>query len=332
MTRPSPPYLRIVDDIRRRITAGELRPGDRIPSARRITREWGVAIATATKVHAALQQEGLTQVVPGTGTVVATPAAPSPAPPPESPPARTAGRASAVRRGVTSRESEEELSRERIVRAAIDIADADGMTELSMRRIATELGVATMSLYRHVAGKNELVLHMIDAALGEEPFPATAPENRRAQLEDIARMEWSVFRRHPWLAPAMSLTRPQLAPNALAIADRVLGALDGTGLGMEDRLYVHITLFSFVRGVAAAFEPEAEAQRETGLTNEEWLDTQEATLQELVSSGSPLLRMARQNDFDFDFDLDKLFEFGLARLLDGLQPYLQGRAPSDRIL
>jgi DNA-binding transcriptional regulator YhcF (GntR family) len=316
VTRPNPPYLRIVDDIRRRITGGDLRPGDRIPSARRIAQEWGVAIATATKVHAALRQEGLTQVVPGTSTVVATPATPSPA----SSSARTAGPASAVRRRAPTRESEEELSRERIVRAAIDIADAEGMAELSMRRVATELGVATMSLYRHVAGKNELVLHMIDAALGEESLPATTPEGWRAQLEDIARMEWSVFRRHSWLAPAMSLTRPQLAPNALTITEGVLHALEGTGLGMEDRLYVHITLFSFVRGVATAFEPEAEAQRETGMTNEEWMDSQEARLQELVSSGSLLLRMALQNEFDFD--LDKLFEFGLARLLDGLEAYL----------
>jgi DNA-binding transcriptional regulator YhcF (GntR family)/AcrR family transcriptional regulator len=321
VTRPSPHYLRIVDDIRRRIAAGELRPGDQVPSARRITREWGVAIATASKVHATLRQEGLTQVAPGIGTVVTTPAAPSPASPPASFSARTARPASAIRRRASTRESEEQLGRGRIVRAGIDIADADGMAELSMRRIATELGVATMSLYRHVAGKNELLLHMIDAALGEEPLPATAPEGWRAQLEEIARMEWTVFRRHPWLAPAMSLTRPQLAPNALAITDRLLNALEGTGLGMEDRFYVHITLFSFVRGVATAFEPEAEAQRETGMTNEEWMDSQEARLQELVSSGSPLLRMALQNDFDFD--LDKLFEFGLARLLDGLQSHLR---------
>lgn len=321
MTAPSSPYLRIVDGIRRRIIAGELRPGDQIPSARRITQEWGVAIATASKVHAALRQQGLTKVVPGIGTIVATPTLSSPASPPASSSARTAGPAPALRRRGSIRDSDTDLSRERIVRVAIDIADAEGMAQVSMRRIATELGVATMSLYRYVAGKDELVLQMIDTAIGEESFPATAPEGWRAVLEQTARMEWTVFRRHPWLAPAMSLTRPQLAPNALAITDRVLNALEGTGLGMEDRLYVHITLFSFVRGVATAFEPEAEARRETGMTNDEWMDSQEEPLQELVSSGSPLLRTALQNDFDFD--LDKLFEFGLTRMLDGLQAYLR---------
>jgi AcrR family transcriptional regulator len=235
--------------------------------------------------------------------------------------APTSGPASTGRRRASIRESGEEISRERIVRVAIDIADADGMAELSMRRIATELGVATMSLYRHVAGKDELVLHMINAAIGDESLPAKVPEGWRAYLEQIARMEWAVFRRHPWLAPAMSLTRPQLAPNALVITERVLNALEGTGLNMEDRLYINITLFSFVSGVATALEPEAEAQRETGMTNDEWMDSQEAQLRELASSESLLLRMALQNDFDFD--LEKLFEFGLGRLLDGLEAYLR---------
>jgi AcrR family transcriptional regulator len=307
VTGSSAPYLRIVEEIRRRITAGELRQGDRIPSARRITREWGVAIATATKVHAALQQEGLTQVVPGVGTVVAK---------------RTAGLASPVRRRrASTREPSADITRERIVRTAIEIADADGMAEVSMRRIAAEFGVATMSLYRHIASKDDLVLHMIDTALGEQSAPAaTAPEGWRARLTELARMVWADFRRHPWLAPALSITRPQLAPNALAITDRALNALEGTGLDIEERFYVHLMLFTYVRGVATAFEPEAEAQRETGITNEEWMEAQEELLRQLSSPRSPLLQVALQQEFDFD--LDRLFEFGLARLLDGIEAHL----------
>jgi DNA-binding transcriptional regulator YhcF (GntR family) len=321
VTSSNPPYLRIVEEIRRRIATGELRPGDQIPSARQIRQDWSVAIATATKVHATLRQEGLTQVVPGLGTVVATS---PPAPPRASTSRRTVGQAPATRgRHSPVRESDEQLSRARVVRVAIDIADGEGMAELSMRRIATDLGVATMSLYRHVTSKDELVLAMIDAALGEEPFPVTAPEGWRRQLEQISWMMWTAFRRHPWLAPAMSLTRPQLAPNALAVADRVLTALEGAGLSMEDRLYIHVTVFSFIRGVATALEPEAEAQRDTGMTNDEWMQSQEATLRELASSGSPLLGLALRNDFDFD--LEKLFVFGLTRLLDGLETFLRGR-------
>src|SRR3954469_25210457 len=111
MTEAVPPYRRIVREVRRRIESGELRPGDRAPSARAITREWGVAIATATKAHAALREEGLTVSRPGVGTVVAGPA-----------PRR-----------------DHELTRDRVVAAAIAIADAEGMAEVTMRRLAAAL-------------------------------------------------------------------------------------------------------------------------------------------------------------------------------------------------
>ncbi|MBZ4324459.1 GntR family transcriptional regulator, partial [Streptomyces huiliensis] len=85
---------RIVTEIRRRIEAGELAPGDRVPSTREITRQWGVAMATATKVLTELRHEGLVRAVPGVGTVVAAPprrpgrparrpATPPPAPAPD---------------------------------------------------------------------------------------------------------------------------------------------------------------------------------------------------------------------------------------------------------
>jgi DNA-binding transcriptional regulator YhcF (GntR family) len=294
-----PPYRRIADAVRERIARGELRAGDRVPSARQITRDWGVAIATATKALAVLRDEGLTVPRPGVGTVVAA--------------ARTA----------PLRKRERELGRDGIVRAAIAVADADGMAELSMRRIATELGVATMSLYRHVPGKDDLIVAMIDAVYGETRFPAAELPGWRAQLELCARVQWAMFRRHPWLAPAMSLTRPQLAPNAMRLTERVLHAFDGTRLGPSERLYVHILLFSFVRGVATALEPEAEAIRETGMTNEQWLDTQNEALAQVIDAHA-MDRFRMLADMDFDLDLDQLFRFGLGRLMDGLEPFVSG--------
>ncbi|GAA1519388.1 TetR/AcrR family transcriptional regulator C-terminal domain-containing protein [Sphaerisporangium rubeum] len=307
MTDPAPPYLRIADDLRRRITSGELRPGDRVPSARHITREWGVAIATAMKVLTVLRQDGLTTVRPGVGTVVAGSPLPRPARP-------ASGRDTA------------DLTRDRVVRAAIALADVEGMAELSMRRVANALGVATMSLYRHVPSKDDLVLLMIDTALGEETFPATRPDGWRARLELSTRMLWRLFHRHPWLAPAMSLTRPQLAPNALQYAEWGLTAFDGTDLDPEHRLYVHVMLFSYVRGLATALEPEAEAERETGLTNDEWMESHEDEFAGIDGTGA----LASFMRSDVEFDLDKLFEFGLARLLDGLQ-VLQSRPHAERV-
>ena len=290
------PYRQIVNEVRRRIEAGELRPGDRVPSARAITREWGVAIATATKAHAALREEGLTVARPGVGTVVAGP--------------------SAAR--------DRELTLPRIVAAAIALADRDGLADLSMRRLAGELGVATMSLYRHVPSRDDLLLAMIDTAVGAVPLPPRPPTGWRVALDLVARREWAAFKQHPWLGPSMSLTRPQLAPNAMRLSEFVLTAFDGTGLRFAERMYVQVLLFSFVRGVASALEPEAEAIRDSGLTDEQWMDAQTENFVAVISAGDlPYIRELTTQPFDYD--LDKLFEFGLARLLDGLVPYVERR-------
>jgi DNA-binding transcriptional regulator YhcF (GntR family) len=312
VTRPNPPYLRIVDDIRCQIRSGDLQPGDRVPSARRLRQERGVAIATATKVLAALQQEELVQAVPGVGTIV-SPAGPA-TPQPHRP----------KRRRYTS---EPDLSRDRIVRTAMEIADAEGMAALSMRRVATDLDVATMSLYRYVHSKDDLIVFMIDEAIGQEPFPESPPEGWRARLELAARLQWTTFRRHRWLAPAMSLTRPQLAPSALAYTEWVLRALDGLGLDPSAMIHAHVMLFSYVRGLATSFEAEAEAERDTGMTSDEWMETQEAALDAIAGSGSlaTFLRIAKEPDLDLD--LDTLFEFGLIRMLDGLEAYI-GDSPT----
>jgi len=307
-----PPYQRIADQIRHRIATGDLQPGQRVPSARAITREWGVALATATKVLAALQQDGVVTVVPGIGTIVA--------PPPASAPSRAA--AAHARRPEGG-----DLSRDRVVRKAIEIADAEGMNEVSMRRIAAELGAATMSLYRYVPSKDDLILHMINVVMGEENFPAERPAGWRAQLEYAARLQWKLFHRHPWLAPVLSLTRPQLAPNALQHTEWVLGAFDDEDLDMLSRMLIHVTMFSFVRGIATALEPEEEAQRETGLTDDEWMQTQEQAFYDFVTAGHLKRFFEFTQTADFDFDLDKLFEFGLVRLLDGLAAFLAHAKP-----
>ena len=312
MTGANPPYLRIVAEVRGRIESGELRPGDRVPSARRITQEWGVAIATATKVLATLRQQGLVRTVPGVGTVVADarPVAPHPR---------------VVRRRPPDREPQQELSRDRIVRAAIEIADTDGMSALSMRRVATSLDVATMSLYRYVRGKDDLVLFMIDEAFGEEALPTPAPAGWRARLEVAARLQWRLFHRHRWLAPAISLTRPQVVPRGMAHTEWALRALAGHGLDPSAMLHAHVMLFSYVRGLATSLEAEAEAERDTGMTSDEWVETQEAALDAAARSGELATFLHVVRDSDFEFDLDTLFEFGLARILDGLAVFLQAR-------
>jgi AcrR family transcriptional regulator len=178
-----------------------------------------------------------------------------------------------------------------------------------------------MSLYQHVTSKDDLVTLMIDRAFGEDPLPAQPPTGWRAALEITARLQWAGFRRHPWLAPAMSLTRPQLVPSALAHTEWVLAALDGSGLDPAAAFNVHIMLFSYVRGMAVNLESEAQAEAESGLTAEEWMDANADTLASLAAAGS-FPHFHRVASLDFDFDLDGLFELGLRCLLDGLRGVL----------
>jgi DNA-binding transcriptional regulator YhcF (GntR family)/AcrR family transcriptional regulator len=310
----SPPYTRIVAEIRERIEAGELAPGDRVPSTREITRHFGVAMATATKALGVLRQEGLVRAVPGSGTVVEArpgaarhqPAMPPAAPEPALEPARPRARPA----------SDALLTPERIVRVAIAIADAEGLDGLSMRRVAAELGAATMALYRHVVDKDDLVLRMLDAAMGEWQPPVDAPEGWRPRLEIAARRLWALFRRHPWLALAVSMTRPQPLSGALAYSEWTLASIDASGADHATVMTGYLTLFNYVRGTAVNLESEAEAVAASGLSTDEWMDTQEPAMRSIVGEGR-FPTFERVLSTPYDFDLDALFEFGLQRLLDG---------------
>jgi AcrR family transcriptional regulator len=314
-----PPYAQIAAELRDQIEQGTLAPGDRVPSTREITQRWGVAMATATKALAALRQEGIVRPIPGVGTVVGGQPAhgrPLALAPPAAHPVPSAAR----RRGT----ADPRLAPGRIVTAAIAVADAEGLAGLSMRRVATEIGVATMSLYRHVADKDDLLLKMMDAAFVECRFPARTPEGWRDQLEFAARTLWAMFQRHPWLAPALSVTRPQPIARGLASAEWVLSALDGRGLDPSTMLTIYITLVNYVRGTAVNLELEADAEAASGLNSEEWLDTQGPAMQAIVEAGRFSV-FARVTASDYDFNLETLFEFGLQRLLDGLSVFIDDR-------
>ncbi|MEU7581305.1 TetR/AcrR family transcriptional regulator C-terminal domain-containing protein [Streptomyces sp. NPDC041068] len=304
-----PPYRRIVAEIRRRIAAGELAPGDRVPSTRQIAKEWGVALATATKALTTLRLEGVVEARPRVGTVVA-PGDGAPASP--------------ERRPATG--AEPELTRERVVRAATEIADAEGLAALSMRGVAVRLGVAAMSPYRYVKSKDDLVLLMADAAFGEETYPAAPPDGWRARLELGARALWTLHRRHPWLAQISPLTRPLMLPHLMVHAEWSLAALDGHGLAPETMMDMHVLLYSHVQGLAVSLEQEAHAEAETGLTEDEWMDRQAAAVREIAASSRyPTFRKVSDAlAGGYDLRLDELFELGLGSLLDGFTAVIEG--------
>ncbi|MEU6236189.1 TetR/AcrR family transcriptional regulator, partial [Kitasatospora sp. NPDC047058] len=224
-----------------------------------------------------------------------------------------------------------ELTRERIVRAALELADAEGLGALSMRAVAARLGVSAMATYRYVTSKEELVLLTADAAFGEAAYPAEPPAGWRARLELGARTLWALFRRHPWLAQLSPVTRPLVLPNLMTHAEWALAALEGHGLDAVTVLDTHVLLYSYIEGIAVNLEREAHAQAATGITEDEWMDTRSSALDELVASGRfpAFARLMAGLTDGYDLDLDALFEFGLANLLDGLAARI-GRSGDTR--
>ncbi|MGS2617688.1 TetR/AcrR family transcriptional regulator C-terminal domain-containing protein [Micromonospora sp. LZ34] len=308
-----PPYQRIVADLRRRITEGELRPGDRVPSTRQLAIRWGVALATATKALTTLRQEGLVRAEPRVGTVVAQPE-----------PAVVSGSSPhAPGAGVGS---DRELSGERIVQVAIEIADAEGLEALSMRGIAARLGASTMSTYRHVASKDDLVMLMADAAFGELPPTAQDAEGWRERVEGAVRTLWTLHRRHPWLAHLSPLTRPLPLPSLLAHGEQILAALKDAGLGAVTTLDLQVLLYSYVQGLAVNLEREAHAQAATGLSDDEWMRQQGPAMGAIAATGRYPAFAGLMASFavdGYDLDLDRIFELGLRLMLDGFTPLIE---------
>ncbi|MDG4820659.1 GntR family transcriptional regulator [Asanoa sp. WMMD1127] len=323
------PYRRIAAEIRERIARGELTPGDRIPSTREITREWGVAMATATKVINSLREAGLVETRSGAGSVVIERSSPSVEMVVEPTVPAHAGGFHGVGSPRLRRAGDVELNRPRVVRTAIAIADAEGLSMLTMRRVATDLGVATMSLYRHVPGKDELVLAMLDAVFAERPLPDERPTHWRARLETAARQMWQVFAAHPWAADPLSLTRPQLLPHLMAYSEWSLDTLRALGFDVDEMMHIHLSLFGHVRACAVSLEAELRAREDTGVTNDEWADLHGDEIEAVLGAApehSPGLRYVTEHGFDYD--IEAVFESGLRLLLDGVTVALARREVS----
>lgn len=142
------------------------------------------------------------------------------------------------------------LTVERIVQAAVAVADAEGVDALSMQRVAQACGVTTMALYRYVPGKAELIALMLDIGLGEPPQLEDAVGGWRPQLELWAQRLSGIFRQHPWSLAATALARP-MGPNELHWFEVAVGALAATALDSSDARASVITLLLHVRGMAS---------------------------------------------------------------------------------
>lgn len=216
-----------------------------------------------------------------------------------------------------------------ITSAAIEIADAEGLEALSMRRVGDKLGVTAMSLYSYVPGKAELLDLMFDTVAGEMP-PVESSGGWRARVERMARDNFASYLRHPWLLQ-VATSRPVLGPNVIARYDHELRAVDGIGLSDIDMDLLVSTVGNYVHGAARAAVESAQAAQKTGMTDEQWWATHAPLLEKVFDSERyPLaarVGAAADEEYQAAADPQRIFEFGLARLLDGIEVYLIATSP-----
>ncbi|HEY7618503.1 MAG TPA: TetR/AcrR family transcriptional regulator C-terminal domain-containing protein [Solirubrobacteraceae bacterium] len=124
------------------------------------------------------------------------------------------------------------LTREAIVAAAIAIADADGLDAVSIRRVAGDLGVRPMSLYTHIASKDDLLDLMVNEVIAEALVPEPLPTDWRRAVREIALRSHDAFVNHAWVVQAFA-QRPRFGPNSLRHAEQSLAAV--ADLGLDER-------------------------------------------------------------------------------------------------
>jgi AcrR family transcriptional regulator len=248
-----------------------------------------------------------------------------------------------------------ELSHERIVEAAVTIADAEGLGAVTMSKVATALGFTTMALYRYVTAKDDLLQLMADAVAGEVLFDSdrSLPDGRhegeadddwRTQLRRFAAQLRGVYRDHPWLGDLAVSEAQLLTPNNLAIVDLAMRCMRGLAIPDEDKVRALLLITNFVRASsmterdiannAAAIQSRLPAELISELVTEDRFPD----LAPFVRSGSYLQdAVAAPGDAGTadstgadgrSDDAEADFAFGLEIILDGLETHARrgGRA------
>jgi AcrR family transcriptional regulator len=215
------------------------------------------------------------------------------------------------------------LDYSQIIRAAVRIADAEGLGAISMRRVAGQLNAGAMSLYRYVASKEDLLDLMLDAAYEEIVVPERPSGDWRADLTRLASQTRTVLKRHPWAAQLVT-SRPTLGPSYLRWFEFSLGAVTEAGADLKTAMRVIGTANAYVSGVVSYELGDAEARRRHGLTEPQMRAIVEPYLERLVGSGE-YPNLARFLKEGTGAVTDEDFAFGLACVLDGLQAALRPR-------
>ncbi|MEU5402767.1 TetR/AcrR family transcriptional regulator [Streptomyces sp. NPDC005963] len=215
----------------------------------------------------------------------------------------------------------------RIVDAAVSIAAQEGLAAVSMGRVAKELGVATMSLYRYVAAKDELYVLMLDAAVGPPPPPLPAGAGWREALAEWSWAYRQALRRNRWTL-RIPVSGPPATPNSFAWWERGLAALERTALDEGEKLAMILVITGFVRNEVLMMTEIEEAVASSGASPEEVMRRHERILKQLADPARypAVARMLDVGVFTGESDPDEDFAFGLDTVLDGVAALVARRS------
>jgi AcrR family transcriptional regulator len=204
------------------------------------------------------------------------------------------------------------LARERVLRAAIDLADTGGVAALSMRKLGQALGVEAMSLYNHVANKDDLLDGMVDLVFGEIGLPPEGVDWKTA-MRQRAITAREVLARHPWAIGLME-SRRRPGPATLRHHDAVIACLRDAGFSIPMAAHAYSLLDSYIYGFAL---------QQASLpfkTSEETIEAADSILRQFPTDAYPhLAELTLQHVLQPGYDYTDEFEFGLDLILTGLE-------------
>jgi len=216
------------------------------------------------------------------------------------------------------------LSRERIVRTAIELADEHGLSAVSARRIASRLGSGATSLYWHVRSKADLYELMFDAAVGEADLPDPTGD-WRADLRAVARSTRAMLKRHPWMA--LLGNQPGVGPSTRRYGEFGMKILSTHGLGRQARTEVLAVLNNYISGFASRQAAWDQLRQRAGLTDGQWQQRLERYLAEARNSDPEL---AADIESRLHLTSDASFEAGLDCVIEGIAArYLHDQGEQD---
>lgn len=238
-------------------------------------------------------------------------------------------------RSVSTRGPKPTLTPDEVVRAAMEIADEGGIAAVTMQAVSARLGFTTMAVYRYFPSKETLLDAIVDAGLGRPPVPTGARGDWRAEVVQWARAERAMLCARPWLAELPFVAAPH-GPNWLRWLEALCAPLSRTGLSAADVGQILSVIDAYTRGASDTAISLARA-RSRGTTDAEWAAAVGADLGRAIGDPrfptfSALLTTPSDGK---PRTLDQSFEFGLERVLDGVQLYIDGlgspaKAPAKR--